>query len=149
MIGDGQSFIEGHQQWQCHRAATIKNELGDNSGILVLTGGESCMSESVQLDYLTCDALDVISIHAYGVTDYNTSSIETYVQQAQAAGKLLLMEEWGACYFNTDNNNCPTGDALFTSARDANIVGWAGNITAAGLPWLYWEVLPNADPCIA
>jgi len=56
------------------------------------------------------------------------------------------MEEWGACYYNTSNNNCSYGGALPTGTRNANIQGWAANITAAGLSWLYWEVIPNADP---
>ncbi|CCM01292.1 uncharacterized protein FIBRA_03341 [Fibroporia radiculosa] len=146
MIGDGQTFIEDHQQWQCDRATTIKGQLGGNSGILVMTGGESWMAESVQPDFLSCDALDVISIHAYGTGDYDTSSIESYVSQAQSAGKMLIMEEWGACYFNTSNNDCPTGAPLASDTRNANIKQWAGTITAAGLPWLYWEVIPNADP---
>lgn len=146
MIGDGQTFIQDNQQWQCSRASTIKGQLGDNSGILVMTGGESWMAESVQPDYLTCDDLDVISIHAYSTGDYETSSIQTYVQQAQNAGKKLILEEWGVCYFDTSNNDCPSGDALDTDTRNANIQNWASSITAAGLPWLYWEVIPNADP---
>ncbi|PCH43597.1 glycoside hydrolase family 5 protein [Wolfiporia cocos MD-104 SS10] len=141
----GQTFIQDNQQWQCDRAATIKSQLSSDN-ILVMTGGESWMAESVQPDWLTCDSLDVISIHAYGTGDYDTSSIETYVQQAQSAGKKLIMEEWGACYFDTENNDCPTGDALSSDTRNANIQQWAGSITNAGLPWLYWEVIPNADP---
>ncbi|KAF7798608.1 hypothetical protein EIP86_009830 [Pleurotus ostreatoroseus] len=149
MIGsgsDGQQFIEDHQEWQCDRATTIRNELNGNTGILVTTGGESWLSESVQPGFLSCDALDVVAIHAYGVGDYDTSSIETYVQQAQNAGKKLIMEEWGACYFDTENNNCPTGNPLSADTRNSNIQTWASQITAAGLPWMYWQVLPNADP---
>jgi len=63
----------------------------------------------------------VISIHAYGVPDFTTSTIEGYVSQAQAAGKKLIFQEWGACYFDTENNNCPKGDVLDTSTRNANI----------------------------
>lgn len=55
----------------------------------------------------------------------------------------------GACYYDTANNDCPSGAALPTSTRNANIQGWAANITAAGLPWLYWEVIPNADPHVS
>ncbi|KAI0809250.1 glycoside hydrolase [Irpex lacteus] len=146
MIGKGQQYIIDHQYWQCDRATTIKNELNGNTGILVTTGGESWMDESVQPDWLSCPALDVISIHAYGTGDYATSAIQTYVSRAQAAGKKLIMEEWGACYFTTENNNCPTGSVLSTSTRNQNIKTWASQITAAGLPWLYWQVIPNADP---
>lgn len=146
MIGDGQSFVQDNQGWQCDRAGTIKGQLGDNSGILILTGGESWMAESVQPDFLKCDALDVISIHAYSPGDLSTSAIQTYVKQAQSAGKKLILEEWGACYYDTSNNDCPSGSVLSSSTRNANIKNWADNISAAGLPWLYWQVLPNADP---
>ncbi|KAG9121484.1 hypothetical protein FRC07_002553, partial [Ceratobasidium sp. 392] len=70
----------------------------------------------------------------------------TYVNQAKSAGKKLIFQEWGACYFNTENNNCPTGAALSATARNNNIKNWASQITAAGVPWLYWQVLPNPDP---
>jgi mannan endo-1,4-beta-mannosidase len=86
-----------------------------------MTGGESWLSESVKSSWLSCASLDVIAIHAYGVGDYTTSSIQTYVNQAKAAGKKLIFQEWGACYFNTENNNCPTGSALSTSTRNNNI----------------------------
>jgi hypothetical protein len=56
------------------------------------------------------------------------------------------MSSRGACYFNTENNNCPTGGVLSTATRNANIKNWAAQITAAGVPWMYWQVLPNQDP---
>ena len=107
------------------------------------------MSESVQSAWLSCSALDVISLHAYGVGDFATASLQSYVTEAQNAGKKLLMEEWGACYFTTENNNCPQGSVLGTATRNANIKAWAGQINAAGLSWLYWQVLPNADPHVS
>lgn len=58
----------------------------------------------------------------------------------------VLIDPRGACYFDTDQNNCPSGDALPTSTRNTNLQAWATEITAAGLPWLYWQVIPNADP---
>ncbi|KAG8743024.1 hypothetical protein FRC10_000475 [Ceratobasidium sp. 414] len=146
MVGKGEDYINAHLSWQCDRANTIKSTLGSNSGILVTTGGESWMSESVKSAWLSCAALDVIAIHAYGVGDFTTSNIMTYVNQAKAAGKKLIFQEWGACYYNTDNNNCPTGTALSTTTRNNNIKTWASQITAAGVPWLYWQVLPNPDP---
>ncbi|KAH9841942.1 glycoside hydrolase [Rhodofomes roseus] len=146
MIGDGESFVQAHQQWQCDRAGTIKGQLGNDSGILVMTGGESWLSESVQPGFLTCDALDVISIHTYRTEDLSTDVLKPYVSQAQAAGKMLILEEWGACYFDTSNNDCPTGNALPADTRSGNIINWAEQIDNAGLPWLYWQVLPNADP---
>lgn len=94
------------------------------------------MSESVKSSWLSCAALDVIAIHAYGVGDFTTSNIQTYVNQAKSAGKKLIFQEWGACYFNTDNNNCPTGTALATSTRNNNIQvsrGRGTNITGTDL----------------
>ncbi|CAE6338864.1 unnamed protein product [Rhizoctonia solani] len=121
MIGKGEAYINAHLNWQCDRANTIKSTLGSNSGILVMTGGESWMSESVKSAWLSCTALDVIAIHAYGVGDFSTSNILTYVNQAKSAGKKLIFQEWGACYFNTENNNCPTGTPLPTATRNNNI----------------------------
>lgn len=107
------------------------------------------MSESVQSAWLSCAALDVISLHAYGVGDFATSNLQTYVNQAKNAGKKMLMEEWGACYYSTENNNCPSGSVLGTSTRNSNIKTWAAQINAAGLSWLYWQVLPNNDPHVS
>ncbi|KAH9928591.1 glycoside hydrolase [Amylocystis lapponica] len=146
MIGQGQGFIQDHTSWQCDRATTVKGELGDNSGILVTTGGESWLSESVQDAWLKCAALDIISIHAYGPGDLTEAALTPYVKKAQSAGKKLLLEEWGACYFSTSNNDCPTGGVLNSQTRNNNIQKWASAITAAGLPWLYWQVLPQKDP---
>ncbi|KAF8753749.1 Cellulase (glycosyl hydrolase family 5) [Rhizoctonia solani] len=146
MVGKGEDYINTHMNWQCDHANTIKSTLGSNSGILVMTGGESWMTESVKSAWLGCAALDVVAIHAYGVGDFSTSNILTYVNQAKSAGKKLIFQEWGACYFNTENNNCPAGTPLPTSTRNNNIKTWASQITAAGVPWLYWQVLPNPDP---
>lgn len=104
------------------------------------------MDESVKDGWLNCAALDVIAIHAYGVGDFSTNAIKPYVQRALNAGKKLIFQEWGACYFNTENNNCPTGGVLNTNTRNQNIQNWANGIAAAGVPWMYWQVLPNADP---
>ncbi|KAH9946937.1 glycoside hydrolase [Amylocystis lapponica] len=146
MIGQGQSFVQNNAGWQCSRATTIKGQLGNDSGILVVTGGESWLSESVQKAFLTCPDLDVISIHSYGGGDLSKETLDPYVQQAKDANKMLLLEEWGACYFATSNNNCPSGKVLDSKTRNDNIAQWANGITAAGIPWLYWQVVPNADP---
>ncbi|KAG8846974.1 hypothetical protein FRB96_001724 [Tulasnella sp. 330] len=145
MIGNGQAYIEAHSSWQCDRAQTIKNQL-DGAKILVVTGGESWMDESVNSVLLACPYLDVISIHAYGTGDLVTSAITPYVTEAVNAGKKLLFEEWGACYFSSANNVCSSASALTTTQRNNNIQAWASAISAAGVPWLYWQALPNADP---
>lgn len=76
----------------------------------MVTGGESWMDESVNSVLLACPYLDVISIHAYGTGDLVTSAIKPYVTEAVNAGKKLLFEEWGACYTNSANNVCGSGE---------------------------------------
>ena len=51
------------------------------------------MAESEQGGCLSCPSLDVIYVHAYAVTDFYTSFIASYVQQAIAAHKKLIKEE--------------------------------------------------------
>jgi hypothetical protein len=60
---------------------------------------------------------------------------------AKAAGKKLMFKDWGACYYNTENNNFPTSGVLATATWNVNIKNWAAQITAAGVPRLYWQVL--------
>jgi mannan endo-1,4-beta-mannosidase len=146
MIGNGQDYIAAHQYWQCDRAKTIKSVLGSNSGILVTTGGESWLDESMQPDWFNCAYLDVLAIHAYGTGDYNTSKIQAYVNKAKQSGKFLLFQEWGACYYSTSNNDCPQGTPLDPNTRANNIKNWANQISSAGVPWMYWQILPNNDP---
>ncbi|KAF7713522.1 Beta-1,3-mannanase [Penicillium ucsense] len=133
-------------KWQCTIAQSIKDNLKGNSNILVATGGGAWLANSLLDPYFSCDALDVLSIHAYGVGDFATSALQPYVTKAQNAGKKLIMEEWGSCYTDTSNNNCQSGTPLSTGTRDSNIREWASSITAAGIPWFYWQILPNADP---
>jgi len=146
MIGKGADYIASHQSWQCDRAKTIKSVLGSNSGILVTTGGESWLDESMQPDWFSCAALDVIAIHAYGVGDFDTNKISNYVKKAESSGKKLIFQEWGACYYTTSNNDCPQGNKLDPNTRGQNIKTWADQISKAGVPWMYWQILPNNDP---
>jgi len=146
MIGKGSDYIASHQYWQCDRAATIKGVLGNNSGILVTTGGESWLDESMQPDWFSCDSLDILAIHAYGPGDFDEGKLQAYVQKAQSSGRMLIFQEWGACYFDTSNNDCPVGNPLNSNTRAQNIENWANIISSAGIPWMYWEILPNNDP---
>jgi mannan endo-1,4-beta-mannosidase len=127
-------------------AQAIKKNLNGSKDILVTTGGGSYLATSLIDAYFTCDALDVLAIHAYGVGDFKTSALQPYVSRAQAAGKMLIMQEWGACYTDASNNNCNGGSPLNSGTRDNNIKTWAASITAAGIPWFYWQILPNPDP---
>lgn len=132
--------------WQCTMAEAIKENLNGSTDILVSTGGGSYLANSLLDPYFDCAALDVLAIHAYGVGDFETSALQPYVTRARNAGKLLIMQEWGACYTDASNNNCNGGNPLDVGTRDDNIRKWARSITAAGIPWFYWQILPNPDP---
>ena len=64
--------------------------------ILVTTGGESWMDESVQPDWLNCDSLDIIAIHGYGTSDFDQCKIKNYVKKAKDANKKIIFQEWYA-----------------------------------------------------
>lgn len=131
--------------WQCEIAGAIKDNLNGSKAILVTTGGGSYVDTSLQNGYFSCDALDVLAIHAYGTGDLTQDKLSPYVTKAQKAGKKLLMQEWGMCYFDTSNNDCPKGDALDPATRDANVAKYADAISKSGIPWMYWQIIPNAD----
>jgi mannan endo-1,4-beta-mannosidase len=131
--------------WQCTMAKAIKDNL-NNPSILVTTGGGAWLDNSLLDPYFSCSSLDVLAIHAYGTGDFATSKLKPYVEKAKKAGKKLIMQEWGACYTDASNNNCNGGSPLPVSTRDANIKNWAASIDAAGIPWFYWQILPNRDP---
>lgn len=127
-------------------ATAIKNNMNGSSNILVTTGGGAYLDVSLPAGYFTCSALDVLAIHAYGVGDFSKSKLQPYVKKAQDNGKKLIMQEWGACYFDTANNRCNPSNALASGTRDGDIGQWAQTFNEVGIPWMYWQVLPNEDP---
>ncbi|KAF5011463.1 hypothetical protein FDECE_2428 [Fusarium decemcellulare] len=132
--------------WQCTMAQSIKDNLKGNKDILVTTGGGAYLDNSLLDPYFSCASLDVLAIHAYGTADFATSKLQPYVTKAKNAGKKLIMQEWGACYTNAPNHDCNGGSPLDRGTRDSNIRKWASSIDAAGIPWFYWQILPNPDP---
>ncbi|KAJ4368685.1 hypothetical protein N0V86_009594 [Didymella sp. IMI 355093] len=127
-------------------AQSLKSALAGDTNILITTGGGAYLKNSLLDSYFSCAALDVLAIHAYGVGDFDTLQLKPYVDRARSANKKLIMQEWGACYTDAPNNNCNDGSPISIGARDANIKKWAAQIDAAGIPWFYWQVLPNPDP---
>jgi mannan endo-1,4-beta-mannosidase len=129
-------------------ASAIRSNLGGNRDILITTGGGGWVDVSLLDGYFTCGDLDVLAIHAYGTGDYVTSKLAGYVFKAQSHGKKLLMQEWGACYYSNENERCGPSSVgvLDATTRASNIWQWSGQISKAGIPWMYWQVLPNADP---
>lgn len=127
-------------------ATAIKDNMNWSRDILVTTGGGSYVDVSLHDGYFHCDALDVLAIHAYGVGDFSPSKLSPYVTKAQNNGKKLIMQEWGACYYDTKNNVCNQSNALYSGTRDDNIGEWAHDFDQVGIPWMYWQILPNEDP---
>ena len=127
-------------------AESLKSALAGNTDILVSTGGGAYLANSLLDPYFSCAALDVLAIHAYGVGDFDTAKLKTYVDRAKSSNKKLIMQEWGACYTDAANNNCNGGSPLATATRDTNIKKWAAQIDASGIAWFYWQILPNPDP---
>ncbi|KAJ7589457.1 glycoside hydrolase family 5 protein [Mycena floridula] len=128
MIFD-QTLYKNNLAWICNTAQQIRNNVGDRNQ-LIFTGGGSA-SASVQSFFFgsSCTAVDVVSIHDYN-DDYD-SFMPSAVSQAKAAGKKLIIEEWGS---------------LFGSGRTANLNSNVQKINSYGVPWLYWELISNADP---
>ena len=125
-------------------AEAIKDGLNGSGDILVTTGGGAYLDNSLLDPYFSCQALDVLSIHAYGDGDFATDKLTPYVDKAKNSGKMLIMQEWGACYYDTANNRCDKSSPA--SGRDGNLKAWADSISAAGIPWFYWQIIPNEDP---
>lgn len=143
---DNQENPDALTAWQCTMAGAIKDGLDGNTDILVTTGGGAWLDNSLLPAYFTCDSLDILAIHAYGTGDFATDKLQSYVSKAQASNKKLIMQEWGACYWDSENNSCGKASPLDQGTRENNIKTWADQISSAGIPWFYWQILPNEDP---
>ncbi|KIK55227.1 glycoside hydrolase family 5 protein [Collybiopsis luxurians FD-317 M1] len=127
MIFD-QSFYLDHLSWICNSALQIRNNVGDRDQ-LIFTGGGSAAASVQSTFFSSSCAVDVVAIHDYN-DDYD-SFVPSAVSQAQAAGKMLLVEEWGS---------------LVGSGRTANINSNVQKINNYKVPWFYWELITNPDP---
>lgn len=116
--------------WFCGRATHLRSELGSNSPILISTGGaggdysHGCTFLSA---ITSCPAVDAISIHRYASVPGNWKG-STGGWISQAKGKKVFVEEWGI-----DATKYARNSAFPSEVRDMN---------AAGLPGLYWQILP-------
>uniref|UniRef100_A0A0W0F991 mannan endo-1,4-beta-mannosidase n=1 Tax=Moniliophthora roreri TaxID=221103 RepID=A0A0W0F991_MONRR len=128
MIFD-QDFYKAHLSWICSTSQQIRNNVGDRNQ-LIFTGGGSAAA-SVQSFFFSgsCPAVDVVAIHDYN-DDYD-NFMANAVSQAQAAGKKLIIEEWGS---------------LVGGGRTANLNSNIQKINNFKVPWLYWELISNPDP---
>ncbi|KAF7978981.1 hypothetical protein HWV62_44237 [Athelia sp. TMB] len=128
MINQGAGFFEDNLGWVCNVAKQIRGNVGDPNQ-LIFTGGNSA-SVSVQSAFFASSCpIDVVAIHDY--TDGYDSYLPSAVSAAKAAGKKLIVEEWGS---------------LVGSGRTANLDSNVQKINSYGVPWVYWELITNTDP---
>ncbi|KAI0078098.1 hypothetical protein K474DRAFT_978964 [Panus rudis PR-1116 ss-1] len=82
---------------RCDRANTIRNVIGD-WGIWISTGGGTDLPTSLQSQFFSCPALQIIALHDYNVLDPSNvaSHIDAAKPQVMCSGKRLLYEESGA-----------------------------------------------------
>ncbi|KAF7362591.1 hypothetical protein MVEN_00607900 [Mycena venus] len=128
MIFD-QSFYLAHLSWICNAAQQIRNNTGDRNQLIFTGGGSAAASVQPTFFSSSCPAIDVVAIHDYN-DDYD-SFMPSAISQAQAAGKKLIIEEWGS---------------LVGSGRTANLNSNVQKVNNYKVPWLYWELISNADP---
>ncbi|KAJ7509047.1 glycoside hydrolase family 5 protein [Mycena galericulata] len=127
MIFD-QSFYTSHLSWICNAAQQIRNNVGDPNQ-LIFTGGGSAAASVQSTFFQSSCAINVVAIHDY--TDGYDSYMPSAISQAKAAGKKLIIEEWGS---------------LVGSGRTANLDSNVQKINNYQVPWLYWELISNPDP---
>jgi mannan endo-1,4-beta-mannosidase len=118
----------------------MRQTLGSDNKIQISTGGlggdisNDCTFVSAAT---SCDALDLIAVHKYGgaqSSNANQWSNGAKGWISQANGKKVYVEEWGVNSKNTD----PKTD--FPAESEDIIKG--------GLPYLYWQILPDVgDGC--
>lgn len=115
-------------QWMCDINKRIRS-LVDN-GVLLSTGGGVDYGLSLRLENFQCSALDLIPLHDYTMDgDYARSKFQEAIQLAQQYGKRVYVEEFG-------------GRGDIQGAQALNVIGATAH--EQGLPWLVWEVVPNA-----
>ncbi|KAF1986872.1 glycoside hydrolase family 5 protein [Aulographum hederae CBS 113979] len=138
MIGSvGKLQNNDPDDWICGRAGHMKETLG-SSAVKVATGGiggsQYCCDHEYNLlnKALYCDAIDIMSVHGYmgkaGDWAYFVTGDKSVLRQANGVGKHVMIEEWG----------------VTSSSQD----GFAAQVKVfndAGLPWLYWQVVPGKD----
>ncbi|KAF7354314.1 hypothetical protein MVEN_01119800 [Mycena venus] len=72
----------------------IRNNTGDRNQLIFTGGGSATASVQPTFFGSSCPAIDVVAIHDYN-DDYD-SFMPSAIIQAKAAGKKLIIEEWGS-----------------------------------------------------
>lgn len=115
-------------RWMCDINTRIRSYV--TSGVLLSTGGDVDWGLSLRRENFQCPALDLVSLHDYTMDgDYSRTKFQEAIQLAQQYGKRVYVEEFGG-----------RGDTQMTQAL--NVI--AATAHQQGLPWLVWQVVPNA-----
>ncbi|KAJ7124336.1 hypothetical protein C8R44DRAFT_875387 [Mycena epipterygia] len=106
----------------------IREQFTDKNQLIFTGGGPGKASVQPLFFDPSCSGVDVVAVHDYSL-DFS-SFMPKAISDAQAAGKKLLIEEWGS---------------LNDANRAGNLAANIKAINALGVPWLYWELITNAD----
>lgn len=124
-------------------AQALKDGMNGSRDILVSTGGSGYFDVSVFDEYFHCSAIDIVAVHAYG-GDLDETHLSNAVQKAQQNNKFVVIQEWGACYNKGPNEQCAGENGVQDSdSRNQYISNSADVMNRAGVPWMYWQILPN------
>ena len=135
LIGStGKLAANDPDDWLCGRAGNMKKTIA-GSGVRIATGGvggsEYCCDHEYNIidKVLYCSAIDIISVHGYMTQASQWSYfIPSLQQKAATQGKLLMIEEWGV-----------------TSSPAGQLGDQVAVFNGAGVPWMYWQVVPGQD----
>ncbi|XMA10362.1 hypothetical protein WAI453_003153 [Rhynchosporium graminicola] len=128
----GKASNNDPDDWLCERASNMKKLIG-SSGVKIATGGiggsEYSGHELNIIDKaLNCSAIDILAVHGYMTKASQWAAyIPKLADQGAAQGKLVMVEEWGV-------GNDSSYDSIAKQAAIFN---------DAGVPWLYWMIIPG------
>ncbi|SCV67580.1 BQ2448_5191 [Microbotryum intermedium] len=116
--------------WVCDRSATIKKLLPSGSSIQISSGGGITTQASLGGWATSCASIDILSVHDYGTNAQATANALKAAKTAYA-DKTVMMGEWGVA----------------GGQKASTIAAFVSAFKAAGLPWMYWEIVkPGQGP---
>jgi len=124
----GYTSPPSNPNWSCQRATALKPRLHPN--ILTITGGGARLNDSTISAHFTCPALDVISIHSYYTSDFNTQDFNSVTNAALLYKKRLLVEEFGAS----------------GSGKQSSLQSQINFFNSYGIPWMFWQTMKPGNP---
>lgn len=112
--------------WLNDRGGRIKQNLTTTSGILTTNGGGIDIASSTTSAMLNMANIDVVCVHDYSTDVWDTMpTVSTARGTAEANGKQLIFEEWGAV----------------GSGKSSTIYSWVEALYDYDLAGMIWEVV--------